>query len=64
MHDLFQVDDIWIVTKLLKNSDFSDGCTWDTVIAVVDLDLLNCNDLVSAQLSCHIYNTVCTLAKL
>ena len=47
MNDLLEVDDILVVTKLLKHCNLADSCTGDTVVAVVDLDLLHSHSLVS-----------------
>ena len=35
------MDNVGVELELLEHSDFSDGRTWDTVVTVVNLDLLD-----------------------
>ena len=37
--------DVWVELQLLQHSDFSDGCARDSVVTVVNLDLLDGHDL-------------------
>ena len=50
MHNLLQADDVRVVAELLQDSDLPDGRAWNTIVAMVNLDLLDCNDCISGKL--------------
>ena len=64
MNDVFKVNDELIVSKLLQNCDLTNGCAWDSIVAMVNFDFFNCNNLVRAELLGHVNDTVGALTKL
>ena len=63
MNDLFEVDDKLVVTKFLKNCDLADSSARNSVVAMVNLDLLHCYGSVSSELKSFIDDSIGTLAK-
>ena len=69
MVDFFQIDDVGVVAELLKDSDFTDSCARDSIVAVIYLNLFNCYNCV-VRLNSHgslvnglVHNTISTLAE-
>ena len=64
MNDLFEVDDKLVVTKFLKNCDLADSSARNSVVAMVNLDLLHCYGSVSSELKSFIDDSIGALAQL
>ena len=62
VHNLLQINYVWVVAQLLKNRDFSDGRRRNPVVAVVDLYLFDCNDFITGSF-CLINDSVGALAQ-
>lgn len=59
------MDNIGVELELLKHSDFSDGRTRDTVVTVVNFDLLDGINLpLFSDVACLVNYSVGTLAEL
>ena len=63
MDNLLEIDDIWVVTELLQDCDLSDGCAWNTIVAMVDFDLFHSDLHACSELLCQVYNSVSALAQ-
>lgn len=63
MLNFLQVDDVGVVAQLLQNGNFTDGRAWDSIIAMVDLDLFNRYYFLCCLFNGLEYHTVGTLAK-
>lgn len=62
MHNLLQINYVWVVAQLLKDRDFSDGRRRDSIVAMVYLYLFDCNDLITGSF-CLINDSVGALAQ-
>ena len=63
MNDLLEVDDILVVTKFLKDCNLADSSARNSVVAMVNLDLLHCYSNVSSELKSFIDDSIGTLTK-
>ena len=63
MNNLFEVNDVLIVAKFLQDGNLTDSRARDSIVAMVDLDLLYCYRLVGGLFYCLVYNTIGALTK-
>ena len=63
MNNLFEVNDVLIVAKFLQDGDLTDSRARDSIVAMVDLNLLHCYRLVGGLFYCLINNTIGTFTK-
>ena len=62
MDDILKVDDVRVVFEFLKHCNLADGRTWDPIILVVNLDLLDSNFLLRSEVLSQTDNAVGSLA--
>ena len=62
--NLLEIDDVGVVAELLQDSDLSDGSAWNSIVAVVDFDLLDSHLHIRCQLLSQVDDSVGALAQL
>ena len=63
MDDFFQAYDVIVVAELLKNGDLADSSAWNSIIAVVNLDLLDCDSSTGGSLQGFVNDTIGSLTQ-
>ena len=63
VNDFFQAYNVIVVAELLKNGDLADSSAWNSVIAVVNLDLLDCDGRTSGSLQGFVNDTIGSLTQ-
>lgn len=46
MHNLVEVNDVFVVFQLLEDSNLTNGSAWDSIIAMIYFYLLNSNHFI------------------
>ena len=57
MHNVFKVDDVWVV-KLLQKRNFANGCAWDSFVSVLKAYFLYSDNLICLFVYCFVNDTV------
>ena len=64
MDDLLQTHNVIVVAQLLEHSDFPNGCAGNTIVTVVNFDLLHSYCGAGSRLNRLVYDAVGALTEL